>query len=205
MCISPGGSNSLEPTIFVNWIYSAPNSHQPFDLIWVIENPETDYLACAKGPLDTSWFPDLTFSLFWLADNSWPDIQPTLCESYPKCIWETFYIRPGGRTATCGDPKQFYCTACGCETSREQGVEGVKDRPYQDCPAGRQLQILRITCKTKQAIGWEAEKSWSLQLPIAAGSKPGLPFTIILLIKPIVNPLLAIVGPNQVLTNPKPI
>lgn len=65
--------NSVLNLLFLLTVCIAtPNPHQPFDLIWVIENPETGYhaqLVCTKGMLGTFWFPDLTFDLCQLADN----------------------------------------------------------------------------------------------------------------------------------------
>jgi hypothetical protein len=59
--------NSVLNLPFLLIIYiTAHDPYQPFDLIWVIENPKTGYraqLACTKGPLETYWFPDLTFDL----------------------------------------------------------------------------------------------------------------------------------------------
>ena len=88
----------------------------------------------------------------------------------------------------------------------EQGMVSVKGRPYHGCPAEREFQSLfRFSVKGRQAKGWEAGKSWSLQLHIIGGSNPGLLFTVRLLIRPIVNLLPVDVEPNQILTNPKPV
>jgi len=114
--------NSILNLLFLLTVCIAtPNPHQPFDLIWVIENPETGYhaqIASTKKPLGKPRFPNLTFDLCRLADNSWPDTEWTLRNSYPKCRWETFYICPWRkRTFTCGGLEQFYCASWGYKTS----------------------------------------------------------------------------------------
>jgi hypothetical protein len=63
----------------------------------------------------------------------------------------------------------------------------------------------KFSNRGRQAKGLEAGKLWGLWLYIIEGSNSGLLFTIRLLVKPVVNPLTVAVGPNQILTNPKPV
>lgn len=59
--------------------------------------------------------------------------------------------------------------------------------------------LLRFTAKERHAKGWGGTKLWGLRLHTVRGSNPGLLFTVRLLIRPIVNPLPAAVGPHQLL------
>lgn len=104
---------------------AAPNPHNPFDLTWVTENSETGYyaqLSCTRDPLGTHWFPDLTFDLSWVADNSWPDTQWTLWHSYPLDIDREAFIYDPGRKAL---------SHVGVQNNFALPLEGVKHHKEQ--------------------------------------------------------------------------
>lgn len=65
--------------------------------------------------------------------------------------------------------------------------------------------LLRFIDKGRQAKGWEAGRSWGLWLHIIRRISPRLLFTIRLLTEPIVNTQPVAIGPNHILTNPKPV
>jgi hypothetical protein len=119
------------------------------------------------------------------------------------------YMSGGGcGIVACGGLEQFYCASWGCGASVAGNGEWKVSKEDLITVAGQGSNsdvLLRFTNLGKQEKGWEAEKSPGLLLYIIGRNNLGLIFTIRLLIKPRGNPLPVAVGPNWILTNPKPL